>query len=81
MRASHQAHARKVIEYQFKDYCAEWHNPQRLLSISPVSLEKVPKPHHFPSPRSRPGIVSAQTNTLKGVAARQSSPERPLCGH
>jgi hypothetical protein len=56
----------KAIYYQFKEYCAEWYNPQRVTCKSPRSLEQVPKPHHFPSPRSRPGIVSAQTSTQKG---------------
>jgi hypothetical protein len=50
-------HMQKAIHDLFKDYCGEWHNPQCLLSISPVSLQKVPKPHHFPSPRSRPGSI------------------------
>ena len=54
-------HMQKAIRDLFKDYCGEWHNPQCLLPISPVSLQKVPKPHHFPSPRSSTGIASAQT--------------------
>jgi hypothetical protein len=68
----------KAISHLLKDYCGEWHNPQRLPSISTVSLQKVPKPHHFPSPRSNPGIVAAQTSTLTGIAARRSNPECPL---
>jgi hypothetical protein len=68
----------KAIGYLLKDYCGEWYNPQRLPSISTVSLQKVPKPHHFPSPRSNPGIVAAQTSTLTGIAARRSNPECPL---
>jgi hypothetical protein len=63
----------KAIYYQFKEYCAEWYNPQRVTYKSPAALEQVPRPHHFPSPRSRPRITSAQTSTLKGIAARRSS--------
>jgi hypothetical protein len=54
----------KAISHLLKDYCGEWHNPQRLPSISPVSLQKVPKPNHFfVSPLKSQSIVAAQTST------------------